>query len=56
MNCKRRMDYALSIIGTLCVVLLLTGCGSLADSQGPDPSKYNPITEYPAIGAPSLGH
>lgn len=50
-----RILCAFAILGAICLLTLLGGCSSLADSQGPDPTKYNAETGYPAIGGPTWG-
>ena len=52
---QSRILSAFAILGSICLILLLNGCSSLADSQGPDPTRYNAETGYPAIGGPTWG-
>ncbi len=35
----------------LMAIVLLGGCAAIPESRTLDPSKYNPITGYPAVGS-----
>ena len=51
----RQIQLALGVIGMACLLVLINGCASGAVSEEPDPYTYNPTTDYPLVGGPSMG-
>ena len=53
---RERTHRAVRMLGAIGLILLLNGCASMATSDDLDSYKYNPNTDYPAVGGPTYGH
>jgi hypothetical protein len=50
-NSSRTMQAGGVALLALMAIVLLGGCAAIPESRTLDPSQYNPITGYPAVGS-----